>query len=72
MPAAIGLAVVGLSDIWKDEYLVFDGKWELTVIAIHTSVCVAPVHASVFFEATTAANIFKKKKKIQWLWKFQH
>lgn len=56
MPAAIGLAIVGLSDIWKGEYFVFDGKWELTVIAVHTSLCVAPVHPFVcFFEVTTAA-----------------
>lgn len=38
MPADIGLAIVGLSDILKVEYLVFDGNLEVTVTAIYISV----------------------------------
>lgn len=37
MPAAIGLATVGLGDIWKDEHSVFNGKLEIIVVAIHSN-----------------------------------
>lgn len=54
MPAAIGLASVGIGDIWEDEYLISDRKLEVT----HLFVTTVHVHPSVLFEVTIAAVLY--------------